>query len=213
MTIVRRVVLAVLLIAAVSGLVLWRVGGSSGELADAPSSVAEAREVEYFDDVSSMTKSSDLVVVGSVSEVSPGRVLGSEDEGDQFQLRSVTLVVEQVLAGGGVKPGEGLVLEEEGWDPESGEGYIVNGVAWSQVDDSGVYFLHLKTDPGPPRYRLVSSDGRVVEGPDGLVASGAAEVGLDGGSHSDAPTDGPWADWGLDTMTLSDLVARIAKGA
>lgn len=207
----RRLVLAVLVFAAIGGLALWRLGGPAEGLAAAPSSAVESRELEHFEDVSSMTKGSDLVILGTVSDVSPGRVLGSEDEGGRIQLRSVVVDVEQVLAGNGVKPGESLVLEEEGWDPTSGKGYVVNGVTWSQVDDSGVYFLHLKSDPGPPRYRLISSDGRVTQGPEGLVASGAAGAGPDGGSDSEAPTEGPWSAWGIDSMTLSDLVARIPK--
>lgn len=189
------------------------------ELASKPSSVAEAREVEYFDKVPDMAGESDMVVAGRVIETVPGRVIGEQGDGDQFQYRSVTIEVTDVITGKNVEPGDALLIEEEGWDPDSGEGYIVNGVAWSQVGDVGVYFLHRKTDPGPTRYRLIYSKGRVLEGADGLEASGNAEIdpGDTESDQHDHPegdqhdSDGPWQTWDLATLTLPEFI-RLLEG-
>lgn len=211
----RRTVVAVAATAAAAAVVVsfWAQRERTHELATSPSTVAEAREADYFDDVQSLATAADLVVVGTVTGINPGRVVGPPDEGDQIRFRAVRVRVDRVLRGSvAAGRGKSITIEEEGWTVDDGKGYLVNGVAWSERGDTGVYFLHLKTDPGPPRYRLVASTGRVLAHGHGVEASGNSGVGGDRGEHSDAPTTGPWAQVDLSTMKVADVEALVLRG-
>jgi hypothetical protein len=139
-----------------------------------PESLAFGKEVFHFDTVEQMTATSHLVVQGTVAAVEPGRIASVDEDpaavGGAIQLRKVTITVWDVLH----NPKNMLVpptitLEEEGWD-EQGRGYISNNVEWSEVGDSGYFFL--RRSPGvsdPHTFQLASSDGRT------LVAAGVLE--------------------------------------
>ncbi|WP_155368102.1 hypothetical protein [Catellatospora vulcania] len=129
-----------------------------------PESIAHSKEMYIFGNVDSMVATSHLVVYGTVSAVGEGRFTGADEDGtttSQIRLRSVTIDVQDVLHNPKlalVPPS--IVLEEEGWDSQ-GRGYIVNGVAWSQVGDAGYFFLR-RAVGNPNAYELTSSDGRVL---------------------------------------------------
>ncbi|SCG45406.1 hypothetical protein [Micromonospora halophytica] len=136
-----------------------------------PEGLAFGKEAYHFDTVEQMTATSHLVVLGTVLSAAPGR-LGSVDEdpaavGGDIRLRTVTLDVVDVLH----NPKNLLVppritLEEEGWD-EEGRGYVANNVAWSEVGDTGYFFLRRAAGVTDPHtFQLASSDGRalVVDG-------------------------------------------------
>jgi hypothetical protein len=138
-----------------------------------PEGTADGREIYHFTDVASMTATSNLVVYGDVVSVDQGRLTGGEDDGaavgGEIRLRSVTITVYSVLHNPKnllVPPS--IILEEEGWDDE-GRGYITNNVAWSQVGDSGYFFL--RKSVGANTYRLTSSDGRALIVNDSLQPS------------------------------------------
>lgn len=139
-----------------------------------PESLAFGKEVYHFDTVAEMTATSQLVVQGTVTAVGPGRLTGLDEDpaavGGGVRLRNVTIEVWDVLH----NPKNMLVpptitLEEEGWD-ENGNGYIANNVAWSEVGDSGYFFLRRSYGSGDPHtFQLASSDGRA------LMADGVLE--------------------------------------
>ncbi|MFR9777595.1 hypothetical protein ACL02O_16260 [Micromonospora sp. MS34] len=147
----------------------------SGVRLDArPESLAFGKEVYHFDTVAQMTATSHLVVYGTVTAAEPGRVASVDEDpaavGGDVQLRTVTIDVWDVLH----NPKSMLVpptitLEEEGWD-EQGRGYIANNVVWSEVGDTGYFFLRRSYGVSDPyTFQLASSDGRA------LVADGALE--------------------------------------
>ncbi|MEU5943394.1 hypothetical protein ABZ807_30490 [Micromonospora sp. NPDC047548] len=137
-----------------------------------PESVAHSKEMYYFSSVDSMVATSHLVVYGTVSAVGEGRFTGADEDGSttsQIRLRNVTIAISDVLHNPKLKPiPPSITLEEEGWDSQ-GRGYIVNGVAWSEVGDTGYFFLQHSF--GTNTYSLTSSDGRVLSKDGALVPS------------------------------------------
>ncbi|MEV4417646.1 hypothetical protein [Catellatospora sp. NPDC049609] len=131
---------------------------------EAPESVAHGKEMFSFSTVDSLLATSHLVVYGTVSAVGEGRFTGADEDGSttsQIRLRNVTITVDDVLH----NPKNTLIppsilLEEEGWD-SLGRGYLLNGVAWSQVGDTGYFFLR-RAVGNANAYELTSSDGRVL---------------------------------------------------
>ena len=114
------------------------------------------KQLFYFDSLSQMVATSDLVIEGTVQSVEQGRVVGSREAAIQFA--QVTLSVNRLLFGN--FDSTGIVIEEYGLESSRP----------SQVGDHGVYFLHQKTD-APQCYRLVNSQGRFLgDGKGGLVA-------------------------------------------
>jgi hypothetical protein len=114
------------------------------------------RQVFFFQSLSQMVATSDLVLTGTVQKVEPGRVVGEGDGAIEFG--QVTLSIDRVLFGR--TDATTVVLEEYGL--EFGHD--------SQVGDHGVYFLHQKTD-APQFYRIVNTQGRFLDdGSGGLAA-------------------------------------------
>lgn len=136
-----------------------------------PEALAFGKEMYEFDTVEKMTATSHLVVFGTVTAVETGRLAGADEDpeeaGGDIRLRKVTIGQLDVLHNSKnliIPPS--ITLEEEGWD-EEGRGYIVNNVEWSEVGDTGYFFLRRAAGISDPyTYQLVSSDGRalVVDG-------------------------------------------------
>ncbi|GAA4625907.1 hypothetical protein GCM10023196_031980 [Actinoallomurus vinaceus] len=121
-----------------------------------PREVAAVKEVEAYDDVPTMTASSDLVIRGRVTQITPGRHIGSSGMDGQ-RVRDVAIKIEQVfLNKTGTTPAT-VTLDEWGWD-DRGHGFQIEGVTWSNAGDENYYFLR-RIDEG--RFRLVSTQGRV----------------------------------------------------
>ncbi|MEH1166649.1 hypothetical protein V6V47_14815 [Micromonospora sp. CPCC 205539] len=147
-----------------------------------PESLAFGKEMYEFQTVEQMTATSHLVVYGTVTAAVPGR-LGSVDEdpaavGGDIRLRTVTIDVSDTLHNPKrlIFP-RMITLEEEGWD-EEGRGYVSNNVAWSQVGDSGYFFLRRSAGTSDPyTYQLASSDGRALV-VDGFLRPSNAETEL-----------------------------------
>jgi hypothetical protein len=138
--------------------------GTSVRYDEQPEGTAEGKEPYHFTSVESMTATSHLVIYGEVTATAQGRFTGVDEDpaavGGQVRLRNVTITVWDVLH----NPKNALIppsitLEEEGWD-EQGNGYITNNVAWSQVGDTGYFFLRKAI--GTNVYQLASSDGRAL---------------------------------------------------
>ncbi|MEV6420434.1 hypothetical protein [Streptomyces sp. NPDC051662] len=143
-----------------------------------PERIMHSREVFDFKTLPELLGTTPTVVEATVTDVRPGRTVGSAEEGGVEQARDVTLSVTNVLRSV-FRPPTTLVLEEWGWDSE-GNGYQVENVAWSEVGDKGFYFLTRSDDES--RWRLVNSQGRalVKEGWTGLVSSADPESEIHG---------------------------------
>ncbi|MFE9689336.1 hypothetical protein [Micromonospora sp. NPDC005806] len=173
-----------------------------------PESLAFGKEVYHFDTVAQMTATSHLVVYGSVSAVEPGRIASVDEDpaavGGDIRLRNVTITVWDVLH----NPKNMLVpptitLEEEGWD-EEGRGYLSNNVAWSEVGDSGYFFLRRDLDVSDPHtFLLASSDGRALEA-NGVLEPSNPQNEL-AGSISGMTA-------GLFNQTVTEASAAVAAG-
>ncbi|WP_143670006.1 hypothetical protein [Streptomyces sp. Ag109_G2-15] len=129
---------------------------------------------------------SPVIIRGTVQNTAPGRTVGSAEEGGTDQARNVTLRVDAVMKKGGATIGSTLTLEEWGWDG-SGNGYQMENLTWSQVGDTGYYFL--TRDAVTLNWRYVSTQGRVLN-KDGIVRSSADPEGplfplIDGRTNTD----------------------------
>jgi hypothetical protein len=118
-----------------------------------------------FSSTRSMLVESDLVVMGTVSEVSPGREVGEGAE--KIQYRDVTITVKQVLFSRGDKPTT-AVVQETGW--VNGKSAQNVELPWSKVGDQGYFFLQNDV-PGKygylgPQARVLIQDAKLVPGGD-----------------------------------------------
>jgi hypothetical protein len=92
-------------------------------------------ELEHYDSLASMTKSSSIVIWASVEDVEPGPIYG--EPGDFVQIVMATLRVREVLAGEGRKDGEALKLGLAPGDV----GADIEKAYEDIVGDTGVFFL------------------------------------------------------------------------
>jgi len=132
-----------------------------------PETTAEGgAEAFYFATMEEMAATSDLIVVGTVAEVSLGRESGTEsaepepeaDTSPKERVRDATISVQEVLKG---PEGREAVLEEYGFD-RSGQPYEMGNKPWSLVGDRGIFFLIHGDGQATTHYSLVNSDGRVL---------------------------------------------------
>lgn len=156
---------------------------SSTDASTGDGSTVIPMQVFYFASLPQMVATSDLIVVGTVQTVEPGRVLGEDEAAIQFV--QITLSVDQVLLG--QFDAKSVVLEEFG----------LEGNQPSQVGDHGVYFLHQKTD-APEFYRLINTQGRFLDNEQGGL------VALD---------DESWWVKVIESKSLSELVREIQAAA
>ncbi|MFJ2646556.1 hypothetical protein ACIO1C_07505 [Streptomyces sp. NPDC087420] len=172
-----KIAVAVAVATAVIGGTAWAGGG--GEPTRQRDTQAErivhGRETLVFKNVEQLVGSSRYVIKATVTDIQPGRSVGSVEEGGVEQARDVTLRVDVKF--GKITLPATIVLEEWGWD-ETGAGYQVENVAWSKVGDKGFYFLK-RSDDVPNRFRLMNTQGRALEAADGsLVLSADPESEL-----------------------------------
>ncbi|MFF8602548.1 hypothetical protein ACF065_21460 [Streptomyces sp. NPDC015232] len=106
-----------------------------------------------------MVSSTPVIVQAEVTNIQPGRILGSAEEGGADQARDITLTVSTSYKRYPAVP-QTIVMEEWGWD-SSGNGYQVENVTWSEIGDKGYFFL--KASDVPDRWRLVSNQGRMLD--------------------------------------------------
>lgn len=142
-----------------------------------------------------MAAKSDLVLRAQVSDVSVGATYGESIE-DQVTTRNVSLKPIEVVRG--VVGTEPLIYEEEGWQAD-GEGYVMNGVLWSQPGDEAWYFLRL-SESGT--YRLIASYGRY-----------AIDASKKGPSGYNPEEEGPWAPLPKGTLDSPEAVSEAIKAA
>jgi len=132
----------------------------AAQLDDQPERIVEGKEVHTFEDLPTMTATSDLVVKAQVMSVSPGRWIGVPGSDDADQAREITLAVQRTLFSKNATAPTQVILDEWGWDSK-GRGFQLAGVTWSKAGDHGYYFLTATEVPG--HYVLVSSQGRFTD--------------------------------------------------
>lgn len=135
--------------------------------------VMEASELYQFRTISEMVTASDLVVVGTVSDIVPFKL--EEASGDQpgLQLVSIALDIDEVLKG---QPREPVTFGWNGWDVAAdgtiGPRRVISGVDIPMPGERYVLFLfelsdEERTSSDYPLYGLTSFDGILrVEGED-----------------------------------------------
>ncbi|WP_457254889.1 hypothetical protein [Pedococcus sp. P5_B7] len=117
-----------------------------------------------------MLVESDLVVVGTVSDVAPGREVGDGQE--KVKYRDVTIAVTKILFSRGGTPTT-VIVQETGW--VNGKSAQNVDLPWSKVGDEGYFFLQADV-PGKygylgPQARVLIQDSELVPGGDeGLKA-------------------------------------------
>ncbi len=158
-----------------------------------------ASEVEQYASVEEMAASADLVVVGSIESIAVGRTWGSEDPTDRLVSLVLQVKIDEVLKGKPLPGASDIVSVERtmtSFSPDTlRESLTDRGL---KIDDStfaeipkgrAVWFLRVRADlgselapadvpfAGGQPYRLVSSMGLIVEGPDGSGTTPMAVIG------------------------------------
>lgn len=156
-----------------------------------------ASPAERFATVEALVAASDLVVRGTVVDLSRGRVVGSPG-GASIESRIVGVAIDDVLAGP-TPPGATVMVEEEGFLAD-GTPIALNGSRPPEVGDVGVWFLQRLDDPELAAYLITGTQGRFVVGPGGAVE----------GSDPDDPVVAELAGAGLDV--IAERVRAAAAG-
>ena len=118
----------------------------------------------YFESLVEMAATSDVVIEGTVVGVGVAPAHSLNGAPAATRNREVEIRVEHVYKGGDV--GSTVILEEVGFDTTGGS-FQLEGLPWSRVRDTGVFFLYNSTGLPEGRYYQTHADGRLlVEGGD-----------------------------------------------
>ncbi len=135
---------------------------------------APIAEFHHYETPAEMVKASEVIVMGRVTDVAPGRIVGATTNPDDpeavLRLQNVTLQVDAVLKG--TIPSNQIMLEEEPFDVEGFSRYSA-----SAEGDQGFYFLEYVEDLPPPFFRVVNSQGRFLVRDGKVVTSDTEEAG------------------------------------
>lgn len=142
--------------------------GACAQVPDEPSVQLSVRS-PVFSGAEAMAIESDLIVTGTVTQVSPGRVAGEGRE--QIQYRDVSISIDKVLmARSGTEPSLAIV-QEIGWvndkpaqDP---------AIPWSAVGQRGYFFLQ---NDVPGKYGYLGPQARVLLDAGKIVSAGDHEL-------------------------------------
>ncbi len=115
-----------------------------------------------------MVATADLVVLGSVSNVAPGREFG--EISGELRYRDVTVLVERTLFQR-ITPMDVVTVQELGWI--EGTSAAIEGLPWSRKGDRGYYFLQRDGKNG---FTLIGAQGRILVGQDGAEPSGLPDL-------------------------------------
>lgn len=137
--------------------------------------IANAREAENFISVADTARAADAVVLGEITEVREGRVLGDEG-GDKVYVPRTTLRIDKLLSGD-LPAADRLSLQLEFATLEQPNLEVLRKYL---VGTAGLFFLRNKgrdaviagqdvrvQEAESPFYRLVNSTGMVVDTADG----------------------------------------------
>lgn len=131
--------------------------------------IAHGLEDFHFENLPDLIATSDLVVIGTVTDTARGPVFGQAP--GTLQLRDITLHVREVLYG---RYTDGtLTMLELGWGAE-GSPLQLNDLGPTHVNDRGIHFLR-QWDVGGvgPIWMLTNTQGRYRVQQDGSLEPGA----------------------------------------
>lgn len=176
--------------------------GTPVAFTDTPEHLSYSTELQVYEDLGSMTASSDLVVKATVTGTSQGRTFGTAEDGGATTTREVHLRIDKVIyqKTQGQAP-KSIVLAEGTWN-DKGLGVMSEGLPWSKVGDTGYYYLSADDSyPTGDHYSLLWSQGRLLISGTGVSISGDHDV------------EGPWMGVDVSASGLSALEASITGAA
>jgi hypothetical protein len=161
---IRKLVPAAATVVAI-GLVASACTGS-----EQPEYTVEASWDYQFDSLVEMAATADVVIVGTVAAVGPGREMyacddpsgacAQTEENYAGQVREVTVTVDEQL-GGAASVGGTITLEEWGYD-RKGNPFEIDEAPWSRVGDGGALFLQHGSQQPAGSYQLIHPVGRIL---------------------------------------------------
>jgi len=141
------------------------IEGVVQSLPNTPETSTVARENNRFATLDELVSTADVVLVATVESVAPGRVAGPE--GQQIQMRNVTLTDLEVLKGSITE--ETLVFEELGWVEKTPTS--LNGSRYANAGDRIVAALVQEPHEGTTVNLLASTQSRFFAGERGSIES------------------------------------------
>lgn len=139
------------------------------EIASQPAGTSAGREPYRVSSLEEFVQSSDLVFVGTVTGVRPGRIVGdaADSRSGAIQFRAVTIQVEDLIKGADIST---VLLEEIGI--ENGKAISLNHAAFANVGDRIIVGVRPKqgdVDKGSKAYVQTSTQTRFYVQQDGSV--------------------------------------------
>ena len=130
------------------------------DVEEKPETLAIAGVWHYsFDSLEEMIATSDLVVLGEVTEIRQGRLLFPQEAATSDRLRDATITISEILKG--EYGGTTLVIEEQGYLAD-GTPYELSEMPWSQIGDVGVFFLNQSPLHPEGHFGQIHPDGRIL---------------------------------------------------
>lgn len=115
----------------------------------------EGLEAEHFETLEELYFDSDLVVLGTVSNVRPGRVFGEPEAAKGAWFPAGTLSIEKVLHSRSATQFDAVTIEFIAFDPSAADALLQ-----ASISDRGIFFLRNK---GEEARRLGEPASRVAE--------------------------------------------------
>jgi hypothetical protein len=122
-----------------------------------------------FSGIESLAINSDVIVLGTVSKVEPGRTVGEDPE--QIQYRDVSIKVEKTILDRLDSPQSSVIVQELGWS--SGKTIQPADLPWSEEGDRGYFFLQQDV---PGKFGYLGSQARMLIDANTVEAGGAHEL-------------------------------------
>jgi hypothetical protein len=138
---------------------------------DARKPSARATWKEKHKSVTSLVRSADAIVVGSVTNIAPGRYVKSDEERDSIQFSNIVLGVETAIKGEATQ-GSSLVIETVGDYFSSRAEQAIHVEAVPDFHRGRRFLLFLKKQATPPfAWYVLNNQGafEVRKGPDSIL--------------------------------------------
>ncbi|GAB3279434.1 hypothetical protein GCM10027589_06020 [Actinocorallia lasiicapitis] len=170
-------------------------------------------EADLHTTITNAVKDSTAVVIAEIAGPGPSRSITGEVASDVIPLSSYRLTIVEVLHGELPTPHQKeLIIEFMG----KGRGPYPQGKAIWFLHRKGTATRHLKNPPPPDpaerdRYRVLSSQGLFLQGPDSVIAPLAEQPQADAENQAKSSTPADAAAEGETSPKLSDLAAKIKK--
>lgn len=161
----------------------------------------DADEVDRFDSLKEMAAGSDAVVLGSISSIVVGRLVGGDASGDVIAYVQVAYDVEKVVAGDAP---DHVTIEFLGGSPDAARALVGRALAAGLPHTMVLIFLHAKLGAGEAGlYRPVNSTG---------VWAATRRAALDSPLQQSAPSvSGLYEREIVNLRNIDDLAALVSS--